>query len=58
MDSDDLAVWPARGDRRLTMIGRLRPQATIREAEDDLRKISDNLAAQYPETNRGDIGAV
>ena len=48
---------PARGDRRLTMVGRLSPQATLKDAEEELRRISDHLAAQYPETNRGNIGA-
>ena len=51
------SLSPARGDRRLTMLGRLGPKAALEDAEEDLRRISDNLAAQYPETNRGNIGA-
>ena len=45
----------ARGDRRLSIVARLSRGVTVKEAEDDLRRISDDLAAQYPATNRGSI---
>jgi len=44
-----------RGDRRLWMVARLARSVTVDEAEDELRRLSDGLAAQYPETNRGSI---
>jgi putative ABC transport system permease protein len=45
----------ARGDRRLSLIARLAPGVTIQDAEADLRRVSTDLAAQFPETNRGTV---
>ncbi|HUR41580.1 MAG TPA: ABC transporter permease, partial [Verrucomicrobiae bacterium] len=44
-----------RGDRRLSIVGRLAPSASVRQAAEDLRRISDDLASRYPETNRGNV---
>jgi predicted permease len=45
-----------RGDRRLSIVGRLTPDATIEGADAELGRISDTLAEQHPDTNRGRIG--
>ena len=45
----------SRGDRRLAMVGRLAPDVTRKEAEKELTRISDDLAAEYPGTNRGNV---
>jgi predicted permease len=40
-----------RGQHYLNAIGRMRAGVTVAQAEDDLRRISSALAAQYPDTN-------
>jgi predicted permease len=45
---------PMRGDRRLALVGRLASAARPSTAGDELRRLSDHLAARYPSTNRGD----
>ncbi|MET0212880.1 MAG: ABC transporter permease, partial [Vicinamibacterales bacterium] len=42
-----------RGDRRLSTIARLAPGVRLGTAEHELRRLSDDLAAQFPKTNRG-----
>jgi predicted permease len=44
---------PARGDRHLAIVARLAPRSSLSAAEDALRRLSDDLAARYPQTNRG-----
>ncbi len=44
---------PARGDRHLAIVARLAPDATLSAADDALRRLSGDLAARYPQTNRG-----
>ncbi|MGH9853442.1 MAG: ABC transporter permease, partial [Blastocatellia bacterium] len=50
-----LAPNPAssRGDHRLTVIGRLKPGVTWERALADLNAIAQQLAQQYPESNKG-----
>jgi putative ABC transport system permease protein len=50
-----LAADPAqsRGDHRLLMIGRLKPEVTIDQAVADLKAIAARLSTQYPESNGG-----
>jgi predicted permease len=43
----------ARGERYLGTVARLRPGATIRQAEAELAAVARRLAAEYPETNSG-----
>ncbi|HZB26455.1 MAG TPA: ABC transporter permease, partial [Vicinamibacterales bacterium] len=43
----------ARGDRRLSLIGRLRHDADVADAQEDAQRVSTRLAEQYPATNRG-----
>jgi putative ABC transport system permease protein len=40
-----------RGQHYLSVIGRLRPAVTVAQGQDDLKRISAQLATQYPETN-------
>ncbi|MFL5416169.1 MAG: ABC transporter permease [Myxococcales bacterium] len=40
-----------RGGHWLRLVGRLAPRATVAEARQELRKIADGLARQYPESN-------
>lgn len=42
-----------RGDRHLAIVARLASGAGPRTAEDALRRLSDDLAATHPQTNRG-----
>ena len=42
-----------RGDHRLTVIGLLKPDATLDQARAELTSIAANLAAQYPADNAG-----
>lgn len=45
----------ARGDRRLSVVARLASGVSVEDAEEDLRRLSDDLAARHPDTNRGSI---
>jgi predicted permease len=61
----DCDVWlpltspsPARGDRRLSIVGRLAPDRTLEDAAAILRAASDELAARFPATNRGTLAQV
>jgi putative ABC transport system permease protein len=42
-----------RGDRRITVIGRLAPGVTLQQAQADLQRVASQLARQFPETNKG-----
>jgi putative ABC transport system permease protein len=42
-----------RSQNNIYTIGRLKPGATMQQAEDQLKAIANRLAEQYPETNRG-----
>ena len=50
---DGRAGGTERGDRRLSIIGRLHPQADLAAARADAQRISSRLAQRYPDTNRG-----
>jgi predicted permease len=51
-----IADTATRDSRFLSIIGRLRPGATLRQAQTQLDTIAARLAAAYPETNRGILG--
>jgi putative ABC transport system permease protein len=40
-----------RGSHFLNVFGRLKPQSSVAQADQDLKAIADNLAKQYPNTN-------
>ena len=48
----------ARGARRFTLYGRLKPGVSERQAQAELAIAAERLAAQYPETDRGRSVAV
>lgn len=47
-----------RGAEALTLVGRLKPGVTIQQANADLSLIAQNLATQYPDTNKTQTGAI
>jgi len=47
----------ARGTRRLSIVARLHPRATLEEARSQVSTVAARLAAAYPDTNRGTLGA-
>ena len=42
-----------RGDRRLALVGRLRPAATAEDVDRELQRLSEELATAFGATNRG-----
>ncbi len=42
----------SRGDHRLTTIGRLRHDVTLAQAREDMDRVAQHLAQQYPDSNR------
>jgi predicted permease len=54
-DALDWAANDDRGARRLTVLARLRSGASLETASGDLERISMDLAAQHPATNRGTL---
>ena len=51
-------VTGERGAHLLDVVGRLKPGVTVEQAQADLQRIAQNLAAQYPNTNKHFVGAV
>ncbi len=49
--SDPHSNTKNRGSHFLSVFGRLKPGATVEQANDDLRTIAANLSKQYPNTN-------
>jgi predicted permease len=47
------AYESARGDRHLSVIGRLRDGRSVHDAEPELAALGERLAMLYPDTNRG-----
>jgi len=45
--------WSDRGQRGLTVLGRLKPRVTLAQAEASVKVITDRLAGQYPATDKG-----
>jgi putative ABC transport system permease protein len=52
----DLKKLPARGNHSFPAIGRLKPGVTLQQAKANLNAIAEQLAEQYPDSNRH-IGA-
>jgi putative ABC transport system permease protein len=51
----DLGVPAERGNRRLTIVGRLRPGASLSDAQGQVSAVGAKLAADYPKTNLGTV---
>ncbi len=45
----------SRGNRFLSIVGRLRGQSSVRQAQTELDAIAARLAAEFPESNRGTL---
>ncbi len=53
MGQDTARYMQNRGPHPVTVIGRLRPPATLAQAETELSMLGHRLAEQYPDTNKG-----
>jgi predicted permease len=52
MDKESSQFWTDRRDRRMIVLGRLRPHLSISQAATSSAVIAQRLAAQYPSTNK------
>lgn len=52
-DQNSNGFWNDRRDRRLTVLGRLNPDANLARAQSSVDIVAQRLAAQFPATNRG-----
>jgi predicted permease len=50
---DSSALWTDRRDRPLFVLGRLKPGASMAQAQSSVEVITGRLAAQYPATDKG-----
>src|SRR5581483_9019313 len=57
-DDGDKPMTAQRGNHILNAIGRLKDGVALQQAGADLSRISSNLAAQYPDTNKVVPGAI
>jgi predicted permease len=46
-------IWESRGSRTLTLMGRLKPGVTIKQAEASLNVIAQRIAQAHPDTEKG-----
>jgi macrolide transport system ATP-binding/permease protein len=46
-------VWTGRGSRSLTVMGRLKPGVTIKEAQASLNVVTERIAEAHPDTEKG-----
>jgi predicted permease len=45
--------WTHRGERSITLLGRLKPGLAVRQAQPSLNVVAQRLAEQHPETDKG-----
>ena len=46
-------IWASRGSRSLTLLGRLKPGVTIKQAQASLNVVAQRIADQHPDTEKG-----
>jgi putative ABC transport system permease protein len=46
-------IWTSRGSRTLTVMGRLKPGVSIKQADAALNVVAQNIAQQHPDTEKG-----
>jgi predicted permease len=46
-------IWTSRGSRTLTLMGRLKPGVTLKQAEATLNVVSQRIAQAHPDTEKG-----
>jgi putative ABC transport system permease protein len=50
---DAIAIWSDRTARALTVMGRLKPDVSLRQAQSSMDVVAERLARQYPATDKG-----
>src|SRR5271163_162170 len=53
IDNPIQKVWESRVDRGLTILGRLKPGVSIKQAQASLKVLAQRIATQHPETEKG-----
>jgi macrolide transport system ATP-binding/permease protein len=53
LSADASGFWATRDDRRLTVLGRLKPGVSLKQARTHLDVKAERLASQYPEFDKG-----
>ncbi len=53
LDQDSNGFWNDRYDRRLTVLGRLKPGLSLARAQSSVDIVAERLTAQFPATNKG-----
>ncbi|HXW17102.1 MAG TPA: ABC transporter permease, partial [Candidatus Acidoferrales bacterium] len=53
ISKDSSSLWSDRSDREITVLGRLKPGMGVKQAEASLNVTANQLAQQYPDTNKG-----
>ncbi|MGC0773346.1 MAG: ABC transporter permease [Candidatus Acidiferrum sp.] len=46
-------IWTSRGSRTLTLLGRLKPGVTLKQAQASLNVVAQRIAQQHPDTEKG-----
>ncbi|MGC1483193.1 MAG: ABC transporter permease [Candidatus Acidiferrum sp.] len=46
-------IWTSRGSRTLTLMGRLKPSVSIKQAQASLNVVAQRIAEQHPDTEKG-----
>jgi predicted permease len=46
-------IWTSRGSRTLTLMGRLKPDASLKQAQSSLNVVAQRIAEQHPDSERG-----
>jgi predicted permease len=52
-EEDAAKFWTDRSSRALTVMGRLKPGVSLRQAQTSMNLVADRLAEQYPATDKG-----
>ncbi len=53
ISKDSSALWTDRSDREIQVLGRLKPGMSVKQAQASLNVTANQLAQQYPDTNKG-----
>ncbi len=46
-------IWTSRGSRTLTLMGRLKPGASLKQAQSSLNVVTQRIAQQHPDSEKG-----
>jgi predicted permease len=53
IESENKEVWSDRSDRQITVLGRLKPGVSVKQATAAINVTANQLAQQYPDTDKG-----